>query len=290
MHGPGPTLRVMTYNILFGGTGREAQIRHVIEAIRPDIAVFTEVTNAKSFELIAAAVGPHVAGCVDRHRREFPVIVSRWPLEQSRTYGPSWSPTKWVSAIVRPFGTRAVTVHGVQFVPQPLWPFELCRLAEARALVRHLEKRAETSHLVAGDFNALIGGDRQDIRRAPPWVRAQLFIQGGRTMRWALPHLQRKGLVDCYRACNATADGFTVPSWNPSARIDYVFASSDLSPSLSAAGVGADAQVVASTPKRSVAELVGRMPTANLGGHASDHLPVWVDFDWTAGDAAANLA
>ena len=52
-----PTLRVMTYNILFGGTGREERIRHVIEAIRPDIAVFTEVTNAKSFELIAAAVG-----------------------------------------------------------------------------------------------------------------------------------------------------------------------------------------------------------------------------------------
>lgn len=89
-----PTLWVMTYNILFGGTGREELIRRVIEAIRPDIAVFTEVTNAKSFEPIADAVGPHVAGRTDRRRREFPVIVSRWPLEQSRTYGPPWARTK----------------------------------------------------------------------------------------------------------------------------------------------------------------------------------------------------
>ena len=255
-----PTLRVMTYNILFGGTGREERIRHVIEAIRPDIAVFTEVTNGQSFERIAEAVGPHVAGRENRLRREFPVIVSRWPLEQPRIWGPFWSPNKWVSAITRPFGARAVTVHAVHFVPQPLWPFELCRLAEARALVRHLATRAETSHVAAGDFNALIGDDKQDIRRAPPWVRAQLFMQGGRTMRWALPHLQRKGLVDCYRACNASADGFTVPSWNPSARIDYVFASAELSMSLSSAGVGGDSQ----------------------RGQASDHLPVWADFDWTA--------
>lgn len=285
-----PTLRVMTYNILFGGTGREKQIRDVIEAIQPDIAVFTEVTSAKSFDLIADAVGPHVAGRVDRRRREFPVIVSRWPLEQSQTWGPAWSPTKWVSAMARPFGTRAVAVHGVQFVPQPLWPFELCRLAEARALVRYLQAQAETSHVLAGDFNALIGEDRQDLRGAPLWVRAQLLLQGGRTMRWALRHLQRRGLVDCYRACNASMDGFTVPSWSPSARIDYVFVSVDLSLSRSGAGVGGDSRAAAGTPNRSVAGLIGQRSSSDLSGLASDHLPVWVDFDWMAGHAPANLA
>ena len=67
----------MTYNILYGGVGREPLIRDVVDAIQPDIAVFTEVTEARSFDLIADRVGPHRAGRDGGRGREYPVI-SGW--------------------------------------------------------------------------------------------------------------------------------------------------------------------------------------------------------------------
>src|SRR5262245_37086915 len=84
--GPMPTLRVMTYNILFGGVGREQLIRDVVSAIRPDIAVFTEVTAGDSFDAIADAVGPYRAGRKNRTAREYPAIASRWPIMQSELH------------------------------------------------------------------------------------------------------------------------------------------------------------------------------------------------------------
>ncbi len=54
-----PTLRVMTYNVLYGGVGREELIRNVVNAIAPHIAIFTEVTDVKSFDSIAEVVGSH---------------------------------------------------------------------------------------------------------------------------------------------------------------------------------------------------------------------------------------
>jgi hypothetical protein len=104
-----PTFRIMTYNILFGGVGREPLIRDVVSAIHPDVVVFTEVTSADSFEAIADVVGPHRAGVEGRCSREHPAIVSRWPIIQFDLFGPSWAPDKWVEATLKPFADRAST-------------------------------------------------------------------------------------------------------------------------------------------------------------------------------------
>src|SRR4029453_9390520 len=131
-----PTLRVMTYNILFGGVGREQLIRDVVGAIRPDIAVFTEVTASDSFDAIPDAGGPYPPGRTARTRppgrgarrrgtRGYRGPGSRWPIMQSELHGPPWAPRKWVEATMRPFGGPSVTVHGVHLVRQPLGPFEI---------------------------------------------------------------------------------------------------------------------------------------------------------------------
>jgi len=273
----------MTYNILYGGVGREQLIRDVVNAVRPDIGIFTEVTDADSFECIAEAVGPYRAGREGRHAREYPVIVSRWPIVQSALHGPPWATRKWVEATLEPFGGSPLTVHGVHLVPQPLWPFELWRRWEVRFLLKRLSAPTVAAHIVAGDFNALIGRDLQRREGAPVWVRAQSLLQGGRTPRWALKRLTDAGYVDCYRACNAEKEGFTVPAWDPSARIDYVFASRDLQPALrSSSTLEAIKSLDASrtAPSRSLAELLGWKAINSLGDHASDHLPVWADFEW----------
>jgi endonuclease/exonuclease/phosphatase family metal-dependent hydrolase len=277
------TLRVLTYNLLFGGVGRERLILDVVTAIGADVAVFTEVTASDAFEAIADAVGPYHAGRGDQRGREYPVIVSRWPIVKTALFGPPWAPRKWVEATIRPSGSAPMTIHGVHLVPQPLWPCELWRCWEVGFLLKHLEGRSQEALIVAGDFNALARGDRQRWDGAPAWVRAQWLLQGGATPRWALRRLSGAGLVDCYRACNPRDDGFTVPSWNPGARIDYVFASPDLRQALRASGPADSTRPANSrrpAPSRSLRVLLGRTPITSLDGQASDHLPVWADFAW----------
>jgi len=280
-----PTFRVMTYNILYGGVGREQRIRDIVTAIRPDVAVFTEVTATDSFEAIADAVGPHRVAAASGFSGEHAAIVSRWPIMQSDLHGPPWARRKWVQATLRPFGGPSVSIHGVHLVPQPLWPFEVWRRAEVRSLLNRLRDPACAPHIVAGDFNALMVGDTVRREGAPAWVRAQWAIQGG-WPRWALKGLTNAGYTDCYRACHPREHGFTVPAWAPGARIDYVFASPDLERSLRAAGTVEARPREGSLrvpPRRSLPELMGWTPVRSLGHEASDHLPVWADFEWPSG-------
>ena len=274
-----PTFRVMAYNILYGGVGREERIRDVVTAIHPDIAVFAEVTSPESFEVIADAVGPHRAEGAIRKNRQKAVIVSRWPILSSRLLGPPWAPRKWVEATLQPYDGPAVSVCGVHLVPQPLWPFEICRRIEVRRLLEHLPPRDGTPRIIAGDFNALMPGDGFRRDHAELWVRLECAVQGG-WPRWALKGLVEAGYFDCYRACHKREDGFTVPAWDPSVRLDYVFASPSLSPSLVDAGTSELGTSAAAVPRRSLAELLGWTPIRSLGDAASDHLPVWADFEW----------
>jgi endonuclease/exonuclease/phosphatase family metal-dependent hydrolase len=272
----------MTYNVLYGGVGRERLIRDVVGAIDPHMAIFTEATPAKSFDSIADVVGPYRARGGGPAARECPVIVSRWPIVHSEQHGPPWAPMKWIEATINPFGGPPITVHGIQLAPQPLWPCELFRYCEVGYLLKHLA-RTSGEHVVAGDFNALAVGDEHRLSRAPSRVRAQWLLQAGMVPRWALGRLMNAGYVDCYRACNGHSNGFTVPAWDPQARIDYVFASRKLRTALRASGVpqpSASGDGHRPAPRRSLAELLGWTAVKSLNGEASDHLPVWADFDW----------
>ncbi len=50
-------MRLLTYNILTGREGREAEIVGVIRAAAPDVAVVQEVREEARFRRIAAALG-----------------------------------------------------------------------------------------------------------------------------------------------------------------------------------------------------------------------------------------
>lgn len=266
----------MTYNILYGGVGREPSIADIVRQIDPDVAVFCEVSEPRAFEVIAAVVGPHRA--MSGSGRERIAIVSRWPLDEIGTFGPRWSPKKWVRAtVVTP--SRRIRVHGVHLVPQPLFALELWRRAEMVALIRHLGLSATRFQIVAGDFNAYAHGDTVRRDAAPIQIRAQFWPLLGASPRWAIPLLVRDGWVDCFRAANPTDEGFTVPAWDPQVRIDYVFASPALAGFLLSADTLTRSGPGASAPHRSLSQFLGRAPIPELGAEASDHLPVWADFD-----------
>jgi exonuclease III len=138
--------------------------------------------------------------------------------------------------------------------------------------------------VLAGDFNAV--APRDSVRRdgAPVYVRAQWWLQGGMIPRWALGRLTAAGYTDCYRACNPAKEGFTVLSWRPHVRIDYLFASPALATRLRASDVLPGNQRGRPSVRRSIAQLLGSAAISDLGGAASDHLPVWADFEWSRGN------
>ncbi|MEO6222235.1 MAG: endonuclease/exonuclease/phosphatase family protein [Vicinamibacterales bacterium] len=276
------TLRVMTYNIFYGGVGRQERIREVVKEAHPDVVVFNEVSSAESFESIAEMVGPHRA-VGERHQTSgHPVIVSRWPILEKALYGPTWEPHKFVEATIQPPGRSPVRVSGVHLTPQSFWTFEVSRWREVRSLITHLRRRTDLPQIIAGDFNTLMTGDPIRRHGLELWVRAQMAVQGG-WPRWALKLMGKAGYVDCYRACHSREPGFTVPAWDPGIRLDYIFASSPLTHCLAGAGTVESSAARGSDSKpsrRPLSQLFDSKPLQPLGGAPSDHLPVWANFDW----------
>jgi len=80
--------------------------------------------------------------------------------------------------------------------------------------------------------------------------------------RWTVPLLEEQHYVDCFRRMHPRARGFTSATWCPAARVDYIFASAEVAPQLSAC------EVVGSRnwPEPEVAL-------------ATDHHPVVAEFD-----------
>jgi endonuclease/exonuclease/phosphatase family metal-dependent hydrolase len=79
--------------------------------------------------------------------------------------------------------------------------------------------------------------------------------------RWTVDRLLDEGYVDCYRQVHPRARGLTCATWQPSARVDYVFATEDLAQHLT------DADVVG-----------GRTWPDADAAVASDHYPVVAEF------------
>ncbi len=282
-------LRVMTYNILFGGVGREKLLGDAVRTIAPDIAVFCEVTAEDSFRTLADIVGPHRAQSPARGARV--AIASRWPITRVDTFGPSWAPRRWVAAVIQPGDGPPLCVCGIHLTPQPLWLCELWRLSQVRVLLGYLRARGGAFHILAGDFNSIAPGDALRRSDAQGWVRLQWWLQAGAIPHWALRALIEAGYRDCYRACNGCQAGFTVNSWAPHARIDYVFASPALAASACSSGAGQPNRPAESSnlarPRIPIDAMVGWKPIPDLGGQASDHLPVWADFEWPPAPGAA---
>jgi exodeoxyribonuclease-3 len=249
--------RLMTYNILDGGVGREAAISEVIRAAAPDVVVLQEVMQPILLEHIAVTLDmtPYLAPGPERGRKVG--LLSQVPVLSARSRRPwgTWRP--WLEVCLQLQDGQTLTIYGLHLVAFHPWFCELWRLWELRGLLRHIHQAAPGAHLLAGDFNAVAPGDRARFEAAPLWVKAQLWPQAGRVLRRALKSLLDTGYVDCFRALHPHEDGFTLPARQPAIRLDYIFADPALSAHLRACRVVTEPEAV-------------RV--------ASDHLPALAEF------------
>src|SRR5262245_2752493 len=82
-------IRVLAYNILDGGLGREDLIQAVLSAVQPDVAVLEEVYQPASVQRWAEALGlPYTffaSGNTSRHL----ALMSRFPIVSKASYHPN---------------------------------------------------------------------------------------------------------------------------------------------------------------------------------------------------------
>jgi len=217
-------VRLLTYNIRRGGSGREDALQAVIRACDPDIVVFQEATDPKVIAALAYGAGMPFHAARPRLSLGF---MSRIPIAGYSWHRPRVSRHAFLEIVPKDLPVRLFGVH-LSAVFAALT--ERRRMLELRALVSAIHREQRGFHVVAGDFNTLAPGEIFDIRSLPRRVRATLWLSGGR-VRWRTIRLMLDaGYADVFRALNPTDAGLTLPTPTPQVRLDYVFVpSADLS-------------------------------------------------------------
>jgi endonuclease/exonuclease/phosphatase family metal-dependent hydrolase len=211
------TLRLLTYNIRYGGAGREAPLIDVIRACSPDIVILQEATKPAVLERLCVGTGMRILGSRPGESLGF---MSRVPIVHYEWHHPRASRHAFLEIVpegdpVRLFGLHLSAVHSA-------WT-ERRRVIELRALLKSIEKHQHGFHLLAGDFNTLAPGELLDIRKLPHRLRALVWLSGGR-IRWkTIQVVLNAQYVDVFRSLNGADPGSTFPTWGPHVRLDYVF-------------------------------------------------------------------
>jgi len=211
------TLRVLSYNIRYGGTGREAELLTVIRSAAPDLVVFQEATQPGVIARLAQGAEMKHWGA---HPGRSLGFMSGRPIAHAEWHRPRLSHHAFLE--ITPEGAD-VTVVGVHLsAVHSAWT-ERHRVIELRALLGAIQQHQHGFHVLTGDFNTLAPGDLLDFRKLPNRLRALVWLSGG-TIRWRTIQLVlNAGYVDAYRVLHGGDAGYSFPTWAPHVRLDYLF-------------------------------------------------------------------
>jgi endonuclease/exonuclease/phosphatase family metal-dependent hydrolase len=210
-------LRLLTYNIRYGGAGREAPLTAVIRASEPDLVVLQEATRPEVVDHVARAAGMHAWAS---RRGNSLAFMSRVPIAGHAWHQPRGSRHAFLEIALsdrpcRVFGVHLSAVHAA-------WT-ERRRVRELRALLEAIKQHQEGFHVLAGDFNTLAPGELLDVRQLPFRLRPFVWLSGG-AIRWrTIQEVLDARYVDAFRVRHPTAPGLSFPTSNPHVRLDFIF-------------------------------------------------------------------
>jgi exodeoxyribonuclease-3 len=212
------TLRLLSYNIRHGGSGRVAPIAAIIRRRQPDVVILQEATRPEVVEEIARATGMAQWGARPGYSLGF---MSRDTVAHAEWYRPRISRHAFIEIVPRAtepwriFGVHLSAVHAA-------WT-ERRRVMELRALLRGIAQHQHGPHALVGDFNTLAPGELLDITKLPARLRAIVWLSGGR-VRWrTIQTVLDAGYADAFRHLHPDLVGNTFPTWDPHVRLDYLF-------------------------------------------------------------------
>jgi exodeoxyribonuclease-3 len=215
-------LRVVSYNIRFGGGRRVPLIAGVLGALDPDVVLLQEATNRHAIDRLAELTGlGHV---------EASPAVSVAALARDPFLATTWHAPPGVRAFLefQPAASdlRFIGLHMTSGLSR--WG-ERLRLRHLEAIESVIGPRANDGTILLGDLNSVAPGDEPRVRRMPFWLQLLLRLDGPiRTD--VLDRLLSAGWVDVFRRLHPDEPGYTLPAAEPHVRLDYLLASPALLP------------------------------------------------------------
>lgn len=211
-------LRLLSYNIRFGGVGREQALAEVIKAAAPDLVVFQEATHPEVIEGLSAATGLPFWAARRNHSIGF---LSRKEIAYHEWHYPAGARHSFLEIV--PAGTDA-RVFGLHLSARFSRWDERRRWREIKSLLEGIKRHQEGFHVLAGDFNTLAPGEALEMDKLPAWIRALIWISGRKLQRETIQFVLDASYTDGYRLLHPDVKGYTFPTWDPHVRLDYVFA------------------------------------------------------------------
>jgi endonuclease/exonuclease/phosphatase family metal-dependent hydrolase len=211
-------VKLLSYNIRFGGRGREKELTEVIRAVAPDIVVFQEAIDDRLISRLAATTDLPIWAA----RREHSIgYISRFEIAHHEWHYPAGAKHSFLEIVLAGSEGRIFGLHLSSTFSK--WS-ERRRVREIQSLLKSIERYQEGFHVLVGDFNTLAPGEVLDARRMPAWIRALVWVSGRDIQRDTIQHIKDAGYVDGYRLLHPDDKGYTFPVWDPHLRLDYVFA------------------------------------------------------------------
>jgi exodeoxyribonuclease III len=232
-------LRLMSYNIRFGGVGREKRIAEVIRLCAPDIVVLQEATREAGVAEIANLAEMPFWAAKQGHS---PALVSRLPIQQYEWHHHPEIQRPFME--IKPSDTD-LTIYNIHLRATHSNYTERGRMREVRALLDGIHESKDKFHLLVGDFNTLAPGELLNMQKLPMRYRVLAFLLGGRVTYRTIQMMIDAGYIDSYRHLH-TEHGFTFPAWDPHVRLDYVFVPKEFADRITSCDVVSDIQQPAS--------------------------------------------
>lgn len=210
-------VKLLTYNIRFGGRKRERELAEVIRAAAPDIVVFQEAIDPDVIKRLAEATDlPFWAA-----RREHSIgYISRLETSHHEWHYPAGAKHSFLEIVLSSNETRIFGLHLSSMFSK--WS-ERRRVRELQALLKSIERHQQGFHVLVGDFNTLAPGEILDVRRMPAWIRGLVWLSGRDIGRETIQLMKDSNYTDGYRLLHPSDKGCTFPVWDPHLRLDYVF-------------------------------------------------------------------
>lgn len=211
------TLRLLSYNIRFGGRGREQALAETIIAAAPDLVVFQEATDPVVIERLAEATKFPFWSARRNHSIGF---LSRQQVDYYEWHYPAGAKHSFLEIV--PSGGK-VRVFGLHLSARFSKWDERRRTREIRSLLDGIKRHQDGFHVLVGDFNTLAPGEVLELNRLPAWIRALIWISGRKLQRESIQLVLDAGYADGFRTLHPDVKGYTFPTWDPHVRLDYVF-------------------------------------------------------------------
>lgn len=210
-------VKLLSYNIRFGGRGREQELADVISTVSPDLVVFQEAIDPEVIKHLSVATKMGFWSARSEHSIGY---LSRLEVQHHEWHYPAGAKHSFLEIVLAGSEARVFGLHLSSMFSK--WG-EQRRAREIQSLLKSIERHQAGFHVLVGDFNTLAPGEVLETQKMPAWIRALVWLSGRDIQRETIRLMREAGYRDTYRALHPDVKGYTFPVWDPHVRLDYLF-------------------------------------------------------------------